>query len=137
MKDIHFMVPFSILQEMIAHCNSYLPFEGCGLLSGTGNQVRHLWPLHNEAESNKNFYVSKHYVEAAIKQAAQKNDRILAVFHSHPTTSALPSSYDLLQHADPEVHMVIISFKGKKPEVKCYHIKNQRPMSIPIYILTD
>ncbi|ASF38025.1 hypothetical protein CEH05_02460 [Halobacillus halophilus] len=137
MKDIHFMVPFTIFQEMIAHCHSYLPFEGCGLLSGVGNQVRHIWTLHNEAESNKSFYVSKQHVEEAINHAVRKNDRILAVFHSHPTTSALPSSYDLLQHADPEVHMVIVSFKRETPEVKCYQIVNKRPTLIPVSILTD
>ncbi|RDY72737.1 hypothetical protein DXT76_00275 [Halobacillus trueperi] len=137
MKETCLLVPASIHQQMISHCRDCLPFEGCGLLSGVGEHVRHLWPLPNEARSDRRFFVSEKYVEAAIQKAAEHKDEILAIFHSHPTTSAKPSSYDLLQHADAQVYMIIVSFKNSAPDVKGYRIINRQPNSIPVHVVED
>lgn len=111
-----------IYDLMIEHGEITLPFEACGLLSGNNNTIQSIWPLWNEAESSKRFFVSKDVVEYTIEEIKEKNENIIAIYHTHPQTKPIPSRYDIAHHIDENVKMVIISYRTVQPIVKCYRI---------------
>lgn len=111
-----------IYDQMIEHGRNTLPYEACGLLSGNNNYICSWWPLWNEAQSTKRFYVSKDVVEHTIRDIDLQNEHVIAIYHTHPLTKPIPSKYDILHHIDEAVKMVIISYRTILPIAKCYSI---------------
>ncbi|MCT2536302.1 Mov34/MPN/PAD-1 family protein [Aquibacillus koreensis] len=122
MSDKDIIIPQSIYSELIEKNRDLLPFEGCGILSGSNRYVKTAWYLDNELRSPNRFFVNKQIVEDTVMKIQEKQEDILAVYHTHPNTSAIPSSLDLKNHIDNEIDMVIISFKYKEPILKWYSI---------------
>ncbi|MEC5424241.1 Mov34/MPN/PAD-1 family protein [Virgibacillus sp. C22-A2] len=123
MQTESIVIPEIIHNEMVENCKDRLPYEACGLLSGTGNRIRSLWQLENELKSATRFFVSKQSVEKTIQNIKHLEEQVLAIYHTHPITDPVPSSYDLRNHTDEKVFMVIISFKTNPPITKWYTIK--------------
>ncbi|WP_211356393.1 Mov34/MPN/PAD-1 family protein [Psychrobacillus lasiicapitis] len=111
-----------LLKEVIDHARAHLPYESCGLLAGTNGKVNSFWILENELKSDRRFFVSETAVSKTLAQIAERKENVIAIYHSHPITSPIPSSHDIINHPDPEVKMLIVSFKSEPPEAKCYHI---------------
>ncbi|MFC0470033.1 M67 family metallopeptidase [Halalkalibacter kiskunsagensis] len=128
------IIPASYYKEIVEHGKLNLPYEVCGLLAGIKDKVQSVWPLENEIKSDRRFFVGEKKIEETIKLIEKQGEKILAVFHSHPTTAPLPSSYDIENHFDEHVLMVIISYKSMNPKVKCYRIKNDSYKECPILI---
>lgn len=116
------IIPEDVYMEMINHCKNNLPYEVCGFLSGENNNVKSIWPFINEWKSKSRYYVSEHIVEKCLKEISLKNEKVLAIYHTHPTTSPTPSSYDLANHPYADVSMMIVSFKQNQIKVKCFTI---------------
>jgi [CysO sulfur-carrier protein]-S-L-cysteine hydrolase len=128
------IIPENYMNEIIYYGRSKLPFEVCGILSGTNNYVHSVWKLKNEANSDRQFFVGKKAVDNTLQQIAKKEEKVLAIYHSHPTTAPVPSYADLHNHPDSEVKMIIISYKTKQPIIKCYSIHSRVYKESPIFI---
>ncbi|WP_411953839.1 Mov34/MPN/PAD-1 family protein [Alkalibacillus sp. S2W] len=124
MKQNLLIMPQLIYSKLVEHCRDSLPHESCGLLSGHHNHVNRFWPLDNELQSAKRYFVSKRSLEKVLKKINQTGEQVLAIYHTHPTTAPVPSYYDLQNHPDETVHMMIISFKTDPPITKTYTINN-------------
>ncbi|WP_431308912.1 Mov34/MPN/PAD-1 family protein [Halalkalibacter flavus] len=122
-KTEKIIIPAICFEEIVEHGRSNLPYEVCGLLSGNKNNVQSVWKLVNEIKSDRRYFVGKKVVEETFKQINKQKEKVIAIYHSHPTTKPIPSSYDLVNHIDDEIVMVIISYKFKKPKIKCYRIE--------------
>ncbi|MCP3029093.1 Mov34/MPN/PAD-1 family protein [Halobacillus sp. A5] len=132
-KNNPLIIPMDIYNDMIKLGRMSLPYEVCGLLTGFRSTIYTNWPLVNEAKSVHRFFVSQSVVEQTLKRIEEKSEEVLAVYHSHPTTSPIPSSYDI-EHHDNEVKMIIISYKNNPPAVKCFQIFNHTYYSYPLEI---
>ncbi|WP_058307182.1 Mov34/MPN/PAD-1 family protein [Gracilibacillus massiliensis] len=112
----------TIYQEIMEEGKKQLPYEACGLISGHYNKAQSFWPLVNEIRSRNKFFVSKKIVQQKIQDILNTREQLLAIFHTHPTTAAIPSSYDLRNHPDANIDMVIVSYKFDSPQLKWYKI---------------
>ncbi|WP_177184456.1 Mov34/MPN/PAD-1 family protein [Psychrobacillus sp. OK032] len=81
-----------------------------------------MWVFENELKSDRCFFVSKTVVAKTLAQIAERKENVIAIYHSHLTTAPIPSSYDIINHPDSDIKMLIVSFKSEPPEAKCYHI---------------
>lgn len=120
LTKLTFLLP--IYEQMIEYGMKSLPSEACGILSGKENKVRTIWPLQNELDSTKRFFVSEKAVLETLQQIDVKNEEVLAVYHTHPLTKPTPSYYDMIYHSDESVIMVIISYRTTQPLTRCFRI---------------
>jgi proteasome lid subunit RPN8/RPN11 len=128
------IIPLSCYTQIVEHGKLNLPYEVCGLLSGNNNKVQSIWKLENEIQSDRRFFVREKKIAETMKLIEKQKEQVLAVYHSHPTTAAVPSSYDIANHFNENVIMVIISYKSMNPKVKCYRIKNEILIDCPFLI---
>lgn len=126
--------PVNYYEELVNHGQSQLPYESCRLLAGRNQTVQSIWKLKNELNSNRRFFVGEKTVNKTLQSIAKREEKVLAIYHSHPTTLPVPSYTDLLNHPDSEVKMVIVSYKTKKPLVKCYHLQKGSYKKLPFLI---
>lgn len=116
------IIPQTLYNQMIEHGREALPYEACGLLSGNHQNIKSIWPLENVWKSDRRFFVSKKIVKQTIQKANDLDEQILAIYHTHPSTAPIPSFYDIKNHVDNNIKMVIVSYKTKSAITKWYQV---------------
>jgi proteasome lid subunit RPN8/RPN11 len=115
------LLPRSLHEEMLAQARAEQPNECCGLLAGkveagVGRVVRR-FPLVNVLASPTEFESDGRSMFEATRAMQREGLDLLAIYHSHPTSAAVPSRKDLEQNYWPGVVNFIISLAGKEPDV--------------------
>jgi proteasome lid subunit RPN8/RPN11 len=116
---------------MLAHAVTEAPNECVGLLGGTPEgRVTERFPLVNALANPRRFESEPRSLLAAERRRRDLGLEFLAVYHSHPTSPAVPSRTD----TDPEVNFwlgtdivsIIISLAGEEPEARAYWLEPGR-----------
>ncbi|GEN45546.1 Mov34/MPN/PAD-1 family protein [Alkalibacillus haloalkaliphilus] len=124
MDKSRLVLPERIVKDMVKLAKTELPNECCGVLSGTNLQVTTFWPLVNEAQSPLYYKVSLNEYLKVKDEISRKGEQLIATFHSHPKTRAIPSYTDRFNHPDQTILMLILSLKVTPPELKGYYIED-------------
>jgi proteasome lid subunit RPN8/RPN11 len=115
---------------MVAQAVAELPNECCGLLAGilankenAAEQERvatvcRRFPLINASHSPREYNADPRGILEAVKYCRAKKLEVLAIYHSHPSTDAVPSRTDLERNYWPGIVSFIISLKAKTPIMK-------------------
>jgi proteasome lid subunit RPN8/RPN11 len=116
------VIPEAIFEAMIAHSLRDAPRECCGLLAGFRPFVSSIHPLRNALASEVRYDADpRDLIEAHLAFRARKAE-MLAIYHSHPRSSAIPSKTDLELNFHGEVPRIIISLLGKTPEMRIWRL---------------
>jgi proteasome lid subunit RPN8/RPN11 len=126
-------LPRNYVDAMMAQALAEQPHECCGLLAGlliapkegdapaeAVGQVVERYPLVNAAASPVEFLSEPRSLFAAHKDMRQRGLEILAVYHSHPTSEAVPSRTDLARNYSPDVVNLILSLTTRPPTVRAW-----------------
>jgi proteasome lid subunit RPN8/RPN11 len=120
-------IPAGIVASLKKHARAEAPNECVGMLAGTADGLVHdLYPLVNELNSPKKFLSEPRSMLAAEKRRRAAGWEVLAIYHSHPTTRALPSRFDVADHYAPEVMCLIVSLVEKEEELRGWWIESGR-----------
>jgi proteasome lid subunit RPN8/RPN11 len=113
---------------IIGNCYDGLPNEACGLLLGpmldgapTG-AVSEARPCVNVDASARTYTVEPKDLLRAMRDAEERGDEIIGVWHSHTHTDPYPSPTDVRQAVDPSWIYVIVSLKHGDPSLRAYNI---------------
>ncbi len=117
-----------LCRRLINDCYTKLPQESCGMLLGTikGNhlEVKDFIPISNRSnQPNQHFVMdSQEWVEQ-WNLTLHNSKEIIGIYHSHPSTPAIPSLEDLttLWHTLPS-YWIISLMNPKAPEVCAYSL---------------
>jgi proteasome lid subunit RPN8/RPN11 len=114
-------VPKSIYDDMLRHAEAELPNECVGMLAGhSDGLVFERYPLVNALASPRRYESDAWSMFEAEKRRRAAGLEFLAVYHSHPTSPAVPSKIDLENNYCEDVMCVIISLLPPAPDVKAY-----------------
>lgn len=112
------------LDQIIAHAKKDLPNEACGYLAGNDDVLLLSYQLTNIDHSPEHFSFDPSEQFLAVKDARNKELKILANYHSHPVTPARPSQEDIRLAYDPEIRYIIISLAEAEPVIRAFRIIN-------------
>jgi len=117
-----------ITAAMVAHARFTHPEEACGLLATDSTRaIRMVYCLTNVDRSAHRFTVdpAEHFM--AMRHAERNGWEIGGAFHSHPSSSAYPSSTDVARALDPEWLYVVVSLVDlDAPVVAWFRIRDGR-----------
>ncbi|SDN52838.1 Proteasome lid subunit RPN8/RPN11, contains Jab1/MPN metalloenzyme (JAMM) motif [Bacillus sp. OK048] len=122
---------------MIAYCKQALPYEECGLLSGLNEAGNTLWKIKNESLRLNRFYMSKEAIKHAVMEMNEKDEKLTGIFHSHPTSPALPSSQDIENNPYDQIAYLIVSFYKGKVDVGCFKMTHKRVIPLNLIIIDE
>lgn len=113
--------------------------EICGLVSSQNGMPCHCYPVANVADQPaQRFLLNGAGQIAALKAMRERGEELFAIYHSHPTAPAIPSSTDLELAAYPDALYLIISLNTKGVlEMRGFHITEQVAQEIPLTLSED
>jgi [CysO sulfur-carrier protein]-S-L-cysteine hydrolase len=104
-------IPAGVADEMIAHARGEVPNEACGLLSGAladGRATRY-HPARNADASPYVYTVDPEDLVRIVFGIEDDGEDLVAIFHSHTHTPAVPSPTDRRQAQYPDVFYVLVT----------------------------
>jgi [CysO sulfur-carrier protein]-S-L-cysteine hydrolase len=123
-------IPATVLDEVVAHARETLPNECCGLLAGRVEGcvgvVTARFSIGNDLASPTAYHTNARDLLAAFRAMRDGKLELLAVYHSHPTSEAVPSRRDVAEntYGDTVVHL-IVGLAHAAPEVRAWWITEE------------
>lgn len=114
MEERQLWISQRLLRHVVEHCLEEKPYEACGIMTGKGNRILTAWATENVRRSATAFEVESSHQEQALEGARRRGESLLAIYHSHPTATAYPSTSDIRMGVHwPEAARVILSLTGR------------------------
>lgn len=115
------------LLAMLTACRAALPREACGLLGGRrGIASSHVAVANVAEEPELRFEMDPEELAAAMAELEARGEELVAVYHSHPRTSPVPSWADVRACLWPRARYVIVGYAGGREQVRAFHIHGAR-----------
>ncbi|MFO0937806.1 MAG: M67 family metallopeptidase [Gemmataceae bacterium] len=127
------ILPRTIRDEMLALADRERPCECCGLLLGKTDPNQQssstflastFWPLVNELHSPTAFRSEPRSLFEAYRRMRSSGEAIVAVYHSHPTSEAVPSRRDREELTYPDALTVIAGSPRNAWEIRAWRWGN-------------
>jgi len=127
-------IPQKIVDAIFQQALEELPNEACGLLAGLENVVEKHYPMTNTDNSFEHFSFSPAEQFQVLRSARGLGLKIIANYHSHPSTPSRPSEEDIRLAYDPDILYLIVSLVEKIPVLKAFQIRDGISGEVPIEI---
>ncbi|MBR6041362.1 MAG: M67 family metallopeptidase [Paludibacteraceae bacterium] len=115
----------AVLNEIIAQAKNELPDESCGyLLANAEGIIDENFPMTNIDHSPEHFSFDPKEQFAAIKHSRQTGKKLVANWHSHPSSPSRPSVEDIKLAYDSTITYFILSLATEEPVFNGFHIEN-------------
>ena len=113
----------TVYNQIIAHAREGKPQEVCGILSGRGNRALDLLRGHNIAPNPIKDYVLDPRTLLRQFDLEEQGDEMVAIYHSHPVSTAYPSASDAWSAYYPEAAYIICSLEDdESPAVRAFRM---------------
>lgn len=122
---------------MIAHAHSERPLECCGLLAGhiaEGVGTVTMWfAVKNDAASPTEYFSNPRDMLTAFRTMRERGLELLAIYHSHPTSAAVPSHRDIDSNTYGETAAhVIVSLTNAEPVVRAWWLTPTEALEVAL-----
>jgi len=124
-------VTAEVYDAMVAHCRVDAPNEACGLLAGVHPVAGLFYPLANSEASPTRYNADPQELIRAYQDLRAREAEILAIYHSHPASSPLPSRTDLRTNHYGDLPRVIVSLVSEPPEVRVWRLDAESYREVP------
>jgi proteasome lid subunit RPN8/RPN11 len=103
------VIPADLAEAMLVHARSELPNEACGLLSGSfaAGRVVAFHPARNAEASPLRYNVDPEDLVRITFEIDDAGQDLVAIFHSHTRSPAVPSATDRRAAMYPDAFYVL------------------------------
>lgn len=107
-------LPLKLTQQLLQHAQSAPTEEVCGIIGCQNDSVFHCYRIDNVADQPESHFLfdEKQHIAAVITMREQ-SESLFAIYHSHPTAAAFPSSTDIAMNNASNALSLIISLNTK------------------------
>lgn len=91
---------------MTAHAAAELPNEACGLLSGSAGHATRFHPARNAESSPYVYEIDPDDLVRIVFGIEADGEELVAIYHSHPRTAAVPSARDVRSATYSVVYLI-------------------------------
>lgn len=139
MNQEEIQIPRKITNQLLHLAQVSPDFEVCGLIGSKNGLPTHCYPIKNSAElPQQRFLLDAGQQISAMAKMRELGEELFAIYHSHPASPALPSSYDLELAAYPEALYLIISLNTKGIlEMRGFKIVQKTALEMPLIMNDD
>jgi len=114
MLEPHIQIPRKIANQLLHLAQISPDIEVCGLIGSKEGLPCSCYPVKNTAEQpQQRFQLDPSQQISAMAKMRDLGEELFAIYHSHPTSPAIPSVTDLSLAAYPDALYLIISLNTK------------------------
>lgn len=132
------VIPSSVAAALLEHARASAPNEACGLLSGSAaeGRVTAFHPARNEHASPLRYSVHPEDLVRIVLGIEEAGDDLVAVFHTHLSSPAVPSASDVREARYPDALHVLASLDGGFSEqaLRAWRIRDGHSQEVPLVI---
>jgi [CysO sulfur-carrier protein]-S-L-cysteine hydrolase len=102
-------IPSALADELLAHARAELPNEACGLLAGdlASGRATTFHPARNAEASPLRYNVHPDDLVRIVFAIEDEGQDLVAIFHSHTRSPAVPSATDRRTAQYPDAYYVL------------------------------
>jgi proteasome lid subunit RPN8/RPN11 len=131
----------SQLKRIFAYAREADPAECCGLIGGSEDgHAKSIYSLRNVAQdTHVSYEAAPEDLFTAQRQMRERNEELLAIYHSHPRSAEpTPSETDVRLAYYPQAVYFIIGLGGPQPVMRAFSIleREQRWKQVE-YVIAD
>lgn len=126
--------PRKLTSELLHFAQQSPDVEICGLVSSKNNTPYLCYPIDNVSPQPQNhFQLDEKQQISALKIMRENGEELFAIYHSHPSAPACPSSLDLeMANYENALYFIIsLNVKGIL-ELRAFQIENKHATEIAI-----
>ena len=130
------IIPRTLANRLLTLAQLTPDIEICGLISKTNEEKFQVYPVENIA-SDKNcvFEMQPEQQINAFKLIREKQQNLFAIYHSHPSSEAIPSKKDFDDAAYKDALNIIISLSTKGVlDMRGYFYQNDKIETVDLII---
>lgn len=127
-------LPRKLASELLHLAQQSPTQEICGLISAKNGTLQTCYPITNVANKPQNrFLLNEKEQIHALKTMREKGEELFAIYHSHPTAAAYPSTLDLeMANYENALYFIIsLNVKGIL-ELRAFQIENKHATEVAI-----
>ncbi|MGZ5055538.1 MAG: Mov34/MPN/PAD-1 family protein [Methylobacter sp.] len=114
MTEPHIQIPRKIANQLLHLAQISPDLEVCGLIGSKEGLPCSCYPIKNTAEQpQQRFQLDPSQQISAMAKMRDLGEELFAIYHSHPTSPAIPSVTDLNLASYPDALYLIISLNTK------------------------
>ncbi len=134
MNSPDIQIPRKLTNQLLHLAQLSPDLEVCGLIGGKNGLPTHCYPVKNTAENpQQRFLLDAGEHISAMAKMRELGEDLFAIYHSHPTAPAQPSTTDLEMSTYPEALYLIISLNTKGIlEMRGFKINQKTAQEIPL-----
>ncbi len=121
-----FPLPLSMRQAIIEHARRDAPRECCGIVAGWDGVPVRVYATRNIAAGNALYEIDPaELIELEFREMPSQRTELLAIYHSHPVSPALPSATDIALAFWPDAVYLICSLENPaEPCMRGFRIRD-------------
>lgn len=133
-------IPPAVADELLAHARADVPNEACGILAGSlaDGAARAYHPARNADESPYVYTVHPEDLVRIVFGIEDAGDDLVAIFHSHTHTPAVPSPTDRRQAQYPDAFYVLATLSDPEADaaaaLRAWRIHDGEAIEVPLTI---
>jgi proteasome lid subunit RPN8/RPN11 len=125
-----------LAQRLLDHARAELPNEACALLGGdeAGGRVMSLHLARNRLASPYRYDIEPDDLVGIVHDIEARGEALVAIFHSHPGTPAVPSPSDVRDARYPVAHLVASLAEPGPPVLRAWRISPEGVREVPLRV---
>ncbi|MCK5335063.1 MAG: M67 family metallopeptidase [Gammaproteobacteria bacterium] len=129
-------LPRSIVNKIMAQAQAKEELEVCGLISLNNDNQMKLFAITNTATDRSHFFeMDPAETIQAMKTMRNEESELFAIYHSHPSSPAIPSKTDIEKAGYPDALYLIVSLNTTGViEIKGYKIQQDSVTPVDLII---
>ena len=133
-------LPGSVASQLLSHARAELPNEACGLLSGdlAAGRATRFHAARNAEASPLRFNVHPDDLVRIVFEIERARQDLVAIFHSHTRTAAVPSPTDRRDAQYPGVYYLLATLLDERAPaataLRAWRIHGGQSFEVPLRI---
>ncbi len=135
------MIPRPVAEQMLVHARAELPNEACGLLGGSlvTGCAESFHAARNAEASPLRYNVHPDDLVRIIFGIEDAGEDLVAIFHSHTASPAIPSATDRRAAQYPDAFYVLATLAdpaaGPDAALRGWRIRDGRSREVPLVVV--
>lgn len=127
-------LPVHVAEALVAHARACAPAECCGMVAGDAQGARAIHRARNVSPDPRRYAMDPLEQMAIRDRIARVGLEVVAIYHSHPHSPAVPSATDVANAFTGRTpHLIVSLLTPDAPQLRAFVIDRREPADARVH----